>query len=172
MDDQRNKCVHQLLRKQAAKTLDQVALIACHKKLAYTDLNEQANRIAHSLVAQCVRTNDVVEFTLSRISCLPTVIAKILKVSTSYLSIEPTCPNDRISYFLRIGVRRCSSLRISSLSATSSRLSVLFGIKILGRFVAFHCFCKCATHKGVQGFAHGLCVCCYSFFFDRSNTCL
>lgn len=64
----------------------------------HTDLNEQANRIAHSLVAQCIRTNAVVEFTLSRISCLPTIIARILKVGVAYLSIKPTCPNDRINY--------------------------------------------------------------------------
>lgn len=95
---QRDKRVHQLLRKYAAKTPDQVALIACHKKLTYTDINEQANCIALSLVAQCIRANDVVEFTLSRISCLPTVIARILKVGAAYLSIEPICPNDRINH--------------------------------------------------------------------------
>ena len=36
--------------------------------------------------------------------------------------------------------------------------------------VAFHCFCKRATHKYIQGFAHGRCVCCYSFFFFRRDT--
>ena len=50
----RDKCVHTLFEEQVAKTPDKTAVIACDKTLTYKELNEQANRIAHGLIAKGV----------------------------------------------------------------------------------------------------------------------
>lgn len=96
----KEKCVHQLFEEQVKKTPDKVALIACDKTLTYAELNEQANRIAHSLIAQRIHVGDIVAFALPRKSDLIAVMFGILKVGAVYLPISPDYPKDRINYML------------------------------------------------------------------------
>ena len=65
-DYPRDKCVHQLFEEQVKKMPDKTAVIACDKTLTYAELNEQANRIAHSLIRQGVGVGDIVAFALPR----------------------------------------------------------------------------------------------------------
>src|SRR5439155_24647409 len=45
----RDKCVHQLLEEQVARTPDAVAVICEDRQLTYRELNDGANRLAHHL---------------------------------------------------------------------------------------------------------------------------
>lgn len=96
----RDKCVHRLLEEQAAKTPNKIAVIACDKTLTYTKLNEQANRIAHSLIEKGVGVGDIVAFALPRNSYLIAMILGILKAGAAYLPVDPDYPQDRIDYML------------------------------------------------------------------------
>lgn len=96
----RDKCVHQLFEEQVAKTPDKIAVIACDKTLTYAQLNEQANRIAHSLIEKGVDIGDVVAFALPRKSYLIATMLGILKAGAAYLPIDPDYPQDRIDYML------------------------------------------------------------------------
>lgn len=97
---QRDKCVHQLFEEQVTKTPDKVAVIACDKTLTYAELNEQANRIAHSLIEKGVGVGDIVAFALQRKSYLIATMLGILKAGAAYLPVDPDYPQNRIDYML------------------------------------------------------------------------
>lgn len=108
MDYPRDKCVHQLFEEQVAKTPDKVAVVACDKTLTYTELNEQANRIAHALIAKGVKKNDIIAFQVSRKSCLIALMLGVLKAGASYMPIDPNYPKDRVEYMVSdAGARFC-----------------------------------------------------------------
>lgn len=101
MDYPRDKCVHQLFEEQVTRTPNKVAVIACDKTLTYAQLNEQANRIAHSLIANGIHTGDIVAFALPRRSHLISTILGSLKSGAAYLPVDPDFPQDRIDYILK-----------------------------------------------------------------------
>ena len=96
----RDKCVHQLFEEQVVKTPDKIAVIACDKTMTYSELNEQANKIAHALIEKGVGVGDVVAFALQRKSYLIATMLGILKSGAAYLPVDPDYPQDRIDYML------------------------------------------------------------------------
>ncbi len=96
----RDKCVHQLFEEQVEKTPNKIAVIACDKAFTYTELNEQVNRIAQSLIEKGVRVGDIVAIKLSRKSYLFSAMLGVLKSGAAYMPIDPTYPEDRIEYML------------------------------------------------------------------------
>ena len=99
-DYPRDKCVHQLFEEQAEKTPDKVAVVACDKTLTYRELNEESNRIAHSLIKQGIGVGDIVAFALPRESHLIATMFGIMKSGAAYLPIDLDYPQDRIDYML------------------------------------------------------------------------
>ncbi len=106
-DYPKDKCVHQLFEEQAKKTPDKTAVIACDKTLTYKELNEEANRIAHSLIEKGVGVGDIVAFALPRKSFLIAAMFGILKSGAAYLPIDPDYPQERIDYMLTESKARC-----------------------------------------------------------------
>lgn len=100
VDYPRDKCVHRLFEEQAERTPDKTAVVACDKTLTYRELNEEANRIAHSLIEKGIGVGDIVAFALPRRSCLIAAMLGILKSGAAYLPIDPDYPQDRIDYML------------------------------------------------------------------------
>ncbi|MEY8387386.1 amino acid adenylation domain-containing protein [Oscillospiraceae bacterium 38-13] len=106
-DYPRDKCVHTMFEEQAEKTPDQNAVIACDRTLTYRELNEQANRIAHSLIEHGIKPGDIVAFALPRRSYLIAAMFGILKAGAAYLPIDPDYPQDRIAYMLEDSRAAC-----------------------------------------------------------------
>lgn len=100
VDYPKDKCIHQLFEEQVQRTPDNIAVIACDSTLTYAQLNEQANRIAHSLIASGVLPGDIVAFALSRKSHLIAAMFGILKAGAAYLPVDPDYPQDRVDYML------------------------------------------------------------------------
>lgn len=100
VDYPKDQCVHHLFEEQAAETPDKTAVIACDRVLTYAELNEQANRIAHSLIEKKVKVGDIVAFALPRKSYLLSVIFGILKAGAAYMPIDLETPQHRIDYML------------------------------------------------------------------------
>ena len=96
----KDKCVHQLFEEQVLKAPNKTAVIACDKTLTYAELNEEANRIAHSLIEEGIGKGNIVAFILPRKSCLISTMLGILKCGAAYLPIDPDYPKDRIEYML------------------------------------------------------------------------
>ena len=85
-DYPRDKCVHTLFEEQVIKTPEKIAVIACDKTLTYKELNEEANRIAHGLIARGVAVGDIVAFMLPRKNYLIATMLGILKSGAAYKS--------------------------------------------------------------------------------------
>ena len=92
----KDKCVHQLFEEQVERTPDKTAIVACDKTLTYRELNEEANRIAHSLIEKGVRVGDVVAVILPRDSHLIPALFGVLKSGAAYMPLDPSYPQDRI----------------------------------------------------------------------------
>ena len=99
-DYPRNKCIHELFEEQVAKTLNKVALVASDKTLTYAELNEEANKIAHSLLEKGLHTGNVVGIRLSRTSKFLVSVLGILKAGMTYLPFDMTHPQERIDKIL------------------------------------------------------------------------
>ena len=99
-DYPKDKCVHELFEERVKEHPDKIALIACDKTLTYKELNEEANRIAHSLIEKGVKVGDIVAFALPRRSYLISTMLGILKAGAAYMPIDPDYPQDRIEYML------------------------------------------------------------------------
>lgn len=96
----KDKCVNQLFEEQAATHPEQIAVIACDRTLTYGQLNEQANRIAFSLLERGVQVGDIVPFILLRRSHLIAAMLGILKAGAAYLPVDPDYPQDRIDFMM------------------------------------------------------------------------
>ena len=96
----KDKCVHQLFEEQVKRTPDKTAIVACDKTMTYRELNEEANKIAHSLIEKGIGVGDIVAFMLLRKSYMISTILGILKSGAAYLPIDPDYPQDRIDYML------------------------------------------------------------------------
>ena len=92
----KDKCVHQLFEEQVERTPDKTAIVACDKTLTYREVNEEANRIAHSLIEKGVRVGDVVAVILPRDSHLIPALFGVLKSGAAYMPLDPSYPQDRI----------------------------------------------------------------------------
>ncbi len=94
----RDKCLHELFEEQVERTPCKVALVATDKTVTYRELNEEANRIAHSLIAKGVGKGDIVGLMLPRKSYLLSALFGILKTGAAYLPIDMELPKERIEY--------------------------------------------------------------------------
>ena len=101
VDYSKDKCIHELFEEQAAKTPDKTAVIATDKTLTYKDLNEEANKIAHSLMKRGVSKGDIVGLMLPRKSYLLSALLGILKTGAAYLPIDSELPAERIEYMCK-----------------------------------------------------------------------
>ncbi len=97
-DYQRDKCIHELFEEQVERTPDKVAVVAHDKTLTYRELNEEANKIAHSLMEKGIGKDDIVGLMLPRKSYLLSVLFGILKTGAAYLPIDSELPRERIEY--------------------------------------------------------------------------
>ncbi|MBO7319953.1 MAG: amino acid adenylation domain-containing protein, partial [Clostridia bacterium] len=99
-DYPKDKCIHELFEEQAEKTPDKTAVVAVDKTLTYMELNEEANRIAHSLIERGIGKGSIVGIKLPRKSCFMTALFGVLKTGATYLPLDPDHPEERIKGIL------------------------------------------------------------------------
>ncbi|MFC4592531.1 non-ribosomal peptide synthetase, partial [Sphaerisporangium corydalis] len=90
--------VHELVAEQARKSPSALAVSSDDGHLTYTQLDTQANQIAHLLQDQGVRQNHLVGVCLPRTTHLPTTLLAILKTGAAYLPLDPDYPPARLQY--------------------------------------------------------------------------
>lgn len=79
---------------------DKVAIVASDKSLTFRELNEEANRIAHSLISEGVKCGDIVAIILPRTSHLIPAMFGVLKTGSAYMPLDPSYPQERIDYLI------------------------------------------------------------------------
>ncbi|MFC9774200.1 amino acid adenylation domain-containing protein [Paenibacillus chitinolyticus] len=90
----------QEVERQAARTPDAAAIQFGAETVTYAELNERANRLAHSLRAKGVGSERIVALMASRSPLLLVGILGILKAGGAYVAIDPAYPKERIDWML------------------------------------------------------------------------
>lgn len=89
--------LHALVADQAVRTPDRVAVESNGQQLTYTDLNQQANALAHILIAHGVTPNAVVGVYMERTATLVVGLLAILKAGAAYMPLDPNQPAERLA---------------------------------------------------------------------------
>lgn len=92
--------VHRVFEQQVARTPQAVAVIDGEEQVSYCCLNQRANRLAQTLVAQGVRPGDVVALLLPRSSALLAATLAILKAGATYVPLDPLAPPERVKWMV------------------------------------------------------------------------
>lgn len=96
-----SKTVVDCFEEQVEKTPNHIALVCNDKVLTYRQLNEEANKLAHYLIKNHIKANDIIGIMLHRSPEMIIGLIAILKVGATYLPIDPEYPVERISYMLQ-----------------------------------------------------------------------
>ncbi len=95
-----NKCIHQLFEEQVEKTPHAVAVVFENQQLTYAQLNQKANQLAHHLLSLGVRPEVLVGICVERSLEMAVGLLGILKAGGTYVPLDPTYPQQRLSYML------------------------------------------------------------------------
>lgn len=79
---------------------ERIAVCDGKKQLTYSELNEQSNKVANYLIAQGIVPGNMVGLLFERSLDMVVGIWGVLKAGGAYLPIDPTLPEQRISYML------------------------------------------------------------------------
>jgi arthrofactin-type cyclic lipopeptide synthetase C len=92
--------LHGLIEAQVARTPDALAVRAEEGELSYRQLNEQANRLAHHLIALGVKPDDRVAICVERGLSMVVGLLAILKAGGAYVPVDPDYPTERVRHML------------------------------------------------------------------------
>ncbi|MDB9391496.1 non-ribosomal peptide synthase/polyketide synthase [Microcystis aeruginosa] len=95
-----NKCIHQLIEEQAARTPEAVAVVFENQQLTYAELNSRANQLAHYLRSLGVETEVIVGLCVERSLDMIVALIGILKAGAAYLPLDPEYPQERLQFML------------------------------------------------------------------------
>jgi amino acid adenylation domain-containing protein/non-ribosomal peptide synthase protein (TIGR01720 family) len=93
--------VVQLFQKTAEQKNTAVALASASGSLTYGELNSQANRLAHYLLALHVGPETFVGICVERSPAMIVSILAVLKAGAAYVPLDPTYPPDRLQFILK-----------------------------------------------------------------------
>jgi amino acid adenylation domain-containing protein/non-ribosomal peptide synthase protein (TIGR01720 family) len=121
--------VHQRIAAQAQATPDALAVQVGESTLTYGQLNAQANRLAHRLLANGVGPGQRVGLALRRGPQLIVSLLAVLKSGAAYVPLDPKYPAQRLAYMIedsRLGLLLCESglLNDVALAPHITRLSL------------------------------------------------
>ena len=115
-------CLHQLFEAQAARSSNAVALTCDERHLSYGDLNERANRLARQLRSLGVGPESRVGLLFDRSTDLVTAILGILKAGAAYLPLDPSYPEERLSFMLADSGARVLLTKVTEQSPVAPEL--------------------------------------------------
>lgn len=97
-DTQKN--LQTIFEENVEKNPDKTAIIFEDKTISYQELNEKANQLANYLLANRIKSNQIVGIMLPR--SIETIICMlgVLKAGAGYMLIDASLPKDRIEFML------------------------------------------------------------------------
>lgn len=99
-DFPRNRCIHELVAEQAARTPDALAIARGGERLTYTDLDARANRLAHEMQARGVGAGARVVLGLEMSPEFLVGALATLKAGAAYVPLDPDYPVERLALML------------------------------------------------------------------------
>jgi non-ribosomal peptide synthetase component F len=95
-----SKTLPALFEEQVVRSPESPALTFGDQSLTYTALNERSNQLAHLLIEAGIKPETVVGVCLSRSIDLVVALMAILKAGAAYLPLDPSYPEQRLSFML------------------------------------------------------------------------
>lgn len=89
--------VVELFARRVAESARATAVIDGATRVSYAELDAQANRIAHVLIARGVTVGEVVGVCLERSSDLIAAVVGVLKAGAAFVALDPTQPPARLA---------------------------------------------------------------------------
>jgi iturin family lipopeptide synthetase A len=127
IDYPRDKTIVDLFEERVVRTPEASAIIFGDEKLTYRELNTQINRLAHYLLNNGVKKEQLVPICIERGIEMITAILGILKAGGAYVPLDLGYPAERLRFILEdIGADLIVSTKTSS-----SRLGDTGGIKVI-----------------------------------------
>ncbi len=93
-------CLHSLIEQQVLETLNRVAVKFENNSLAFGELNERANQLAHYLRGEGVSADTLVGICVERSLEMVIGLLGIMKAGGAYVPIDPTYPADRLAFMI------------------------------------------------------------------------
>lgn len=90
----------ELVSRRATCAPDAFAIAYEGRNYTYREIDEESNRVAHWLIGQGIGTEDRVALLLDKSPELVITALGILKAGAVYMPVDPTYPQDRISFIL------------------------------------------------------------------------
>ena len=97
----KEKTIVELFEEQAAKTPDNTAVVFGSVSLTYSELNARANTIAYKLRESGIQPDDFAAIIADKGIEVICGIFGILKAGGAYVPIDPTYPQERISFIIK-----------------------------------------------------------------------
>ncbi|MBD3557332.1 amino acid adenylation domain-containing protein [Planktothrix sp. FACHB-1355] len=97
----KNKPVHKLFEKKAAKNPDLTAVNLAGFSLTFRELNEMSNRLAHFLINSGVKPEENIGIALERSIETVVSVLGVLKAGAAFLPVDLQNPPERLGYILQ-----------------------------------------------------------------------
>ncbi len=95
------RTIHGAFEAQAARTPHAPALAWQGRVWSYDELNRQANRVAHALLAHGVKPDQFVGLCTPRGADMIVGLLGILKAGAAYVPLDPAYPSERLDYIVQ-----------------------------------------------------------------------
>jgi amino acid adenylation domain-containing protein len=92
--------VSEMFETQVTQTPEATAIVQGERSFTYRELNQQANRLAHYLIARGVGPESLVGIALERSPEMVVAILAAWKSGAAYLPLDPQYPQTRLEYML------------------------------------------------------------------------
>ena len=96
-----DRCLHQLIEAQTARTPDRVAVVVDEQHLTYGELNRRANQLAHHLRGLGVGPDVLVGLLTERSLDMVVGLLGILKAGGAYVPLDPAYPRERLGGMIK-----------------------------------------------------------------------
>jgi amino acid adenylation domain-containing protein len=94
------RCLHELIERQVARTPDAIAVVFEEMALSYRELNDRANQLAQHLHTLGVGAETLVGVCAERSPELVIALLGVLKAGAAYVPIDPSYPSERVQFML------------------------------------------------------------------------
>ncbi|KAA1242340.1 non-ribosomal peptide synthetase [Aquimarina sp. RZ0] len=96
----RDKTIIDVFEEQVKRFPDTIAVVFNDKKLTYKELDKRSNQLAHYLIKQGIKDEDLIGICIERSLEMIIGILGILKAGGVYVPMDPDYPSDRIHYMI------------------------------------------------------------------------
>ncbi|MFJ7109927.1 amino acid adenylation domain-containing protein [Pseudomonas sp. NPDC098740] len=93
-------CIHELISEQVAANPNALAVTFATKQMTYSELDNQANRLANKLIELGVGPEVRVGVAMQRSDNLLVALLAVLKAGGAYVPLDPDYPAERVAYML------------------------------------------------------------------------